>query len=85
MSVGMQLNVFHASKLSVWINYVKSPSTKNMNHEKHVTPEKVFMSTNLNICNSLLHGKTTIATIERQFCLFKYFLLCHYIIDWLHG
>jgi hypothetical protein len=28
MSVGTQLNVLHASKLSVWLNYVKSPSTK---------------------------------------------------------
>jgi hypothetical protein len=28
MSMGMQLNIFHASKLSIWINYVKSPSTK---------------------------------------------------------
>jgi hypothetical protein len=35
-----------------------------MNHEKHVTPEEVFTSTNLNICNILLHGKTTIAEIE---------------------
>jgi hypothetical protein len=52
-----------------------------MNHEKHVTPEVVSTSTNLNICNILLHGKTTIAEIERQFCCFKFFLLCHYIID----
>jgi hypothetical protein len=52
MSVGIQLNVFHASKLSVWLNYVKSSSTKkNMNHRKHVTPEDVSTSTNLNICN----------------------------------
>jgi hypothetical protein len=28
MSVDMQLNIFHASKLFVWLNYVKSPSTK---------------------------------------------------------
>jgi hypothetical protein len=28
MSVGTELNIFHASKLSVWLNYVKSPSTK---------------------------------------------------------
>ncbi len=35
-----------------------------MNHEKHVTPEKVFTSTNLNIYNILLHGKTIIAKIE---------------------
>jgi hypothetical protein len=57
MSVGMQLNVFHASKLSVWLNYVKSHMKKrNMNHGKHVTPEDVSMSTNLNICNILLHG-----------------------------
>jgi hypothetical protein len=69
MSLGMQLNVFHASKLFVWLNYVKSPSTKkNMNHRKHVTFEEVFKSTNLNICNILLHGKTTIVEIERQFC-----------------
>jgi hypothetical protein len=27
-----------------------------MNHEKHVTPEDVSMSINLNICNILLHG-----------------------------
>jgi hypothetical protein len=26
--VGTQLNAFHASKLYVWLNYVKSPSTK---------------------------------------------------------
>jgi hypothetical protein len=45
---------------------MKSHSTKkNMNHRKHVTPEKVSMPTNLNICNILLHGKTTIAEIER--------------------
>jgi hypothetical protein len=43
-----------------------------MNHGKHVTPEKVSMSTNINISNILLHGKTTIAEIERQFCFFKY-------------
>jgi hypothetical protein len=35
-----------------------------MNHGKHVTPEEVFTSTNLYICNILLHGKTTIAEIE---------------------
>jgi hypothetical protein len=82
MCIGTQLNAFHASKLFVWLNYVKSPSTKkNMNHEKHLTPEKVSTSTNLNICNILLHGKTTIVEIERQFWKFKYFLLCHYIID----
>jgi hypothetical protein len=52
-----------------------------MNHEKHVTPEEISMSINLNICNFLLHGKTTIMKIERQFCFFKYFLLCHCIID----
>jgi hypothetical protein len=52
-----------------------------MNHEKHVTPEKVSTSIDLNICNILLHGKTTIAKIERQFCFFKYFLMCPYIID----
>jgi hypothetical protein len=56
---------------------------KNMNNGKHVTHEKVSTSINLNICNILLHGKTTIAEISRQFCCFKYFLLCHYIIDWL--
>jgi hypothetical protein len=39
-----------------------------MNHRKHITFEEVFMSTNLNICNILLHGKTTIVEIERQFC-----------------
>jgi hypothetical protein len=64
--VGMQLNVFHASKLSVWLNYVKSHTKKrNMNHGKHVTPEDVSMSTNLNICNILLHGikKYNLATI----------------------
>jgi hypothetical protein len=38
-----------------------------MNHGKYITPEEVSTSTNLNICNSLLHGKTTIAEIERQF------------------
>jgi hypothetical protein len=27
-----------------------------MNHGKHVTPEDVSTSTNLNICNILLHG-----------------------------
>jgi hypothetical protein len=36
-----------------------------MNHKKHVTPEKVSTSTNLNICNILLHGKITITQIER--------------------
>jgi hypothetical protein len=41
---------------------------KNMNHVKHVTPQDISMSTNLNICNILLRGKTTIAEIERQFC-----------------
>jgi hypothetical protein len=36
-----------------------------MNHGKHVTPEDVSMSTNLNICNILLHGikKYNLATI----------------------
>jgi hypothetical protein len=52
-----------------------------MNNGKHVTHEKVSTFINLNICNILLHGKTTIAEISRQFCCFKYFLLCHYIID----
>jgi hypothetical protein len=57
MSVGTQLNIFHASKLSVWLNYVKSNLLlqKNMNNGKHVTPEDVSTSTNLNICNILLH------------------------------
>jgi hypothetical protein len=60
-----QLKVFHASKLPKWLNYVKFPSTKkNMIHRKHVTPEKVSTSTNFNICNILLHSKTTIAKIE---------------------
>jgi hypothetical protein len=36
-----------------------------MNRGKHVTPEKVSTSTNLNVCNILLHGKTTIVEIER--------------------
>jgi hypothetical protein len=75
MYMGTQLNVFHASKLFVWLNYVKSLSTKkNTNHGKHVTPEEVSMSTNLDICNILLHGKTTIAEIERQFCFSNIFL-----------
>jgi hypothetical protein len=52
-----------------------------MNHGKHVTPEEVYTSTNLNIHNILLHGKTTIEEIEQKFCFFKHFLLCHYIID----
>jgi hypothetical protein len=30
------------------------------------------MSTNLIIFNILLHGKTTIVEISRQFCFFKY-------------
>jgi hypothetical protein len=61
---------------------MKSHSTKKkMNHGKHVTPEEVYTSTNLNIHNILLHGKTTIAEIEQKFCFFKHFLLCHYIID----
>jgi hypothetical protein len=47
MCVCMQLSAFHASKLSVWLNYVKSPSTKEkLNHGKHVIPEKVSMSVN---------------------------------------
>jgi hypothetical protein len=56
-----------------------------MNNGKHVTHEKVSTSINLNICNILLHGKTTIAEISRQFCCFKYFyyviiLLIDYVI-----
>jgi hypothetical protein len=43
-----------------------------MNPGKHVTREDVSTSTNLNICNILLHGKKTIVEIERQFCFFKY-------------
>jgi hypothetical protein len=39
------------------------------------------MFTNLNICNILLPGKTIIVKIEQNFCFFKYFLVCHYIID----
>jgi hypothetical protein len=36
---------------------MKFTSTKkNMNHGKHVTPEEVSPSTNLNICSILLHG-----------------------------
>jgi hypothetical protein len=40
MFVGMQLNIVHASKLSVWLNYVRSPCTKekNMNHGNYLTP-----------------------------------------------
>jgi hypothetical protein len=38
-----------------------------MNHEKHVTPEEISTSTNLNIYNILLHGKTTIAEIANIF------------------
>jgi hypothetical protein len=52
-----------------------------MNHGKHVTPEEVSMSTNLIICNILLHGKTTIAGIECHFCFLNILLLWHYIID----
>jgi hypothetical protein len=37
---------------------------KNMNHGNYVTHEEVSMSTNLNICNILLHVKTTIEEIE---------------------
>jgi hypothetical protein len=44
-----------------------------MNNGKHATHEEVSTSTNLNICNILLHGKITIMKIERQFCFFKYF------------
>jgi hypothetical protein len=43
------------------------PQRKNMNHEKHVTPEEISTSTNLNIYNILLHGKTTIAEIANIF------------------
>jgi hypothetical protein len=46
-----------------------------MNHGKYVTPEEVSTSTNLNICNILLHGKTIIPDIERQYCFFKYFFV----------
>jgi hypothetical protein len=46
-----------------------------MNHGKHVRPEEVSTSTNLNICNILLQGKTTIAKIERQFCFFQIFFV----------
>jgi hypothetical protein len=35
-----------------------------MIHGKYAIPEKVFTSTNLNTCNILLHGKTTIAKIQ---------------------
>jgi hypothetical protein len=87
MSVGTQLNIFHASKLSMWLNYMKSASTKkNMNHEKYVTPKEVSTSTNLNICNILLQGKTTLVDIERQFCFSKYFFvvsLYYWLITWL--
>jgi hypothetical protein len=51
-----------------------------MNHEKHVTLEKVSTFTNLNICNILLHGKTTIVENERQFCFFKHFFCCVIIL-----
>jgi hypothetical protein len=56
-----------------------------MNHGKHVTPEKFSTFTNLNICNILLHGKTTIAEIERQFCFSNIFycviiLLIEYMV-----
>jgi hypothetical protein len=58
-----------------------------MNHEKHVTLEKVSTFTNLNICNILLHGKTTIVENERQFCFFKHFFfavsLYYWLITWL--
>jgi hypothetical protein len=50
-----------------------------MNNGKHATHEEVSTSTNLNICNILLHGKITIMKIERQFCFFKYFF-CYVII-----
>jgi hypothetical protein len=50
-----------------------------MNHGKHVRPEEVSTSTNLNICNILLQGKTTIAKIERQFCFFSN-IFCYAII-----
>jgi hypothetical protein len=87
MSMSMQLNVFYASKLFIWFNYMKSPFTKKkMNHGKYVTPEEVSTSTNLNICNILLHGKTIIPDIERQYCFFKYFFvvpLYYWLIMWL--
>jgi hypothetical protein len=57
-----------------------------MNHVKHVTPQDISMSTNLNICNILLRGKTTIAENERQFCFLKYFFavsLYYWLIMWL--
>jgi hypothetical protein len=85
MSMGTQLNVFHASKFSVWLNYVKSPFTKKYESWKYVTPEEVSTSTNLNICYILLHGKKTIAEIEWQFCLFNFFAvsLYYWLIVWL--
>jgi hypothetical protein len=61
------------------------PQRKNINYGNHVTPKEVSTSTNLNICNILLHGKTNIAKIERQFCFFQIFscviiLLIDYVV-----
>jgi hypothetical protein len=81
MSVGTQLNVFRASKLSVWLNYVKSPSTdKNMNHKKHVTPAEVSTSINLNIHNILLHGKKNYSVNWMTILFVQIFFCCAIIL-----
>jgi hypothetical protein len=80
-----QLNIFHASKLSVWLNYVKSPSTKkNINHEKHVAPEDVSTSSNFNICNILLHGiKQLQRKLNEIFIFSNIFCVIILLIDYM--
>jgi hypothetical protein len=51
-----------------------------MNNGKHATPDKVSTPINLNICNILLHGKITIAKIERQFYFLQIFVCCVIIL-----
>jgi hypothetical protein len=61
MPVGMQLNVFDASKLSVLLSYVKLlPQMKIMNHGKHATPEQI--STSVNPLPKYLEGKIKVST-----------------------
>jgi hypothetical protein len=56
-----------------------------MNHGKHVTREKFSTSRNLNICNILLHGKTTIVETDDNFVFSNMFccviiLLMDYVV-----
>jgi hypothetical protein len=82
MYVDTQLNIFQTSKLSIWLNYVKSPFTK----KKYEYTWGSFHIYKFKYCNILLHGKKNYSGNRMTILFFKYFftvLLYYWLITWL--